>query len=192
MSNQSNSDSTVRNSIDSEEESDHWKQNRRASINLLDMTDIPSVEPNVIPLCEGADLLDKDKNKSKPSIHKFDPLAEKSSVVAIETEEKPPLTMATATKVMPTRLPTPKRPISYSSFELTQDKSSPSIQLDPTPPSSPGRRVRHTSIARLVKSASGKANRELAEFDPLISTNNKMETSKDPSCPSKKGAQVIV
>jgi hypothetical protein len=164
MSNQSNSDSTVH-SIDSEEESDNWKaQNRRPSINLLDMTDIPSVEPNGV--LQHKTLLDK-------TIHKFDPLVEKSSVVAIETEEKP----AVASKVIPTRLPTPKRPVSYG-----YDKPSPSVQLDPTPPSSPGRRIRHTSIARLVK-PSGKANRELTEFDPLI--------SKDPSA-SKKGAQVML
>lgn len=184
MPNQSNSDLTVH-SIDSEEDSDYWKLvNRRASVNLLDMTDTPSVEPNVIkPLREGNDLLDKDKGKI--CISKFDPLVvsstEKSAVVTIEADAKPPPTIPA--KVMPTRLPTPKRPVSYSSFEHLQEKP---VQLDPTPPSSPGRRVRHTSIARLVKV--GKANRELAEFDPLISP---MKASKDPSC-SKKGAQVFL
>lgn len=219
---------------------------RRDSVNLLDMTDYPSVQPNVIDQkqsrdsikMDNANLLDKNSN-NKPlntSLHKFDPLQKTTKPVSsgmgdniIDTNK------SSGGKAMPTRLPTPRRPVSYT--HLSADNihhtpttnqpnnhpptiitatahavpttvvaaSVPSIQLGPTPPSSPGRRVRHTSIARLVKPVpreSGKANRELAEFDPLISPVRDtkvmpavMDDSKDDlltlsptTIPSKKGA----
>ncbi|KAG1303061.1 hypothetical protein G6F64_010396 [Rhizopus arrhizus] len=72
--------------------------------------------------------------------------------------------------MIPTRLPAP--PHRQNATEQ------PSTVAQLTPPSSPAggssRRVRQTSIARLSKlqtskESSGKANQELAEFDPLIS-----------------------
>ncbi|KAK4513647.1 uncharacterized protein ATC70_005651 [Mucor velutinosus] len=218
---------------------------RSDSVNLLDMTDYPSVQPNVIDEKQSRDsimiendksnvnLLDKNGN-NKPlntSLHKFDPLQKTTKSVAsgIGDNSNPVMdTKASGGKAMPTRLPTPRRPVSYTPLSTdnihtsitnqptiitaitthtapTTVASAPAIQLGPTPPSSPGRRVRHTSIARLVKPVPrelGKANRELAEFDPLISpvrdTNKMMpaiDNSKDdlltlsPTIiPSKKGA----
>lgn len=62
---------------------------------------------------------------------------------------------------LPTRLPTPKRPTAQRHKSAEQlnnhiqentnnNKPPPSVQSDP-PPNSPGKRVRHSSIARLVK-----------------------------------------
>lgn len=225
---------------------------RRASVNLLDMTDYPSVQPNVIDQKQSRDnslmiendksnvnLLDKNSN-NKPlntSLHKFDPLQKTSKSVSAGLGSNSNVVIDTKSsggKAMPTRLPTPRRPVSYTHFSADNihtnttihpnqhptiittataapttitATSAPSIQLGPTPPSSPGRRVRHTSIARLVKPIPrelGKANRELAEFDPLISPvrDAKMmpviDDSKDdlltlsPTIiPSKKGAHHV-
>ncbi|KAI7890533.1 kinase-like domain-containing protein [Mucor mucedo] len=163
------------NGLETDKEIDIWKSGRRPSINLLDMTE---------PEAKSKTLYD--------SLQKFDPLQprvdppdkKKSSAVTIDNEEK----LQQATKVTPTRLPTPRRPAlsSHVSSEhihanlIMMDQpvnppssSSNAIQLDPTPPSSPGRRIRQTSIARLakpiVRESLGKANLDLAEFDPLIS-----------------------
>lgn len=221
--------------------SDARRARRRDSVNLLDMTDYPSVQPNVIDqkqsrdsmMIDNVNLLDKNSN-NKPlntSLHRFDPL-QKTAKPASSGIGDSIDTKSSGGKAMPTRLPTPRRPVSYT--HLSSDNihthttnqhptiittathatpaaavaaSAPSIQLGPTPPSSPGRRVRHTSIARLVKPVpreSGKANRELAEFDPLISpvrdtkTMPVMDDSKDdlltlsPTImPSKKGAHHV-
>ncbi|KAL9544715.1 hypothetical protein MBANPS3_007481 [Mucor bainieri] len=234
--------------------SDSDRGQRRDSVNLLDMTDYPSVQPNVIDQKQPRDsmmmdtdksnvnLLDKNSISSKTlntSLHKFDPLqkATKSVSPGIGDNSNSNSTVidskSSGVKAMPTRLPTPRRPVSYT--HLSADNihttnhpnqhptvittsttttnaaaaaavaaSAPAIQLGPTPPSSPGRRVRHTSIARLVKPVPrelGKANRELAEFDPLISPVRDtkvmpvIDASKDdlltlsPTIlPSKKGA----
>lgn len=120
------------------------------------------------------------------SIQKFDPLQPNTD----EKEAAPTAEDKPSAKVTPTRLPTPRRTalsshVSADPIPNNNNNTNNSISkscstttnnaLNPTPPSSPGRRVRHTSIARLVKapvvreSSVGKANRELAEFDPLIS-----------------------
>jgi hypothetical protein len=198
---------------------DVWKsRQRRASINLLDMTDVLSAQPNSYNQLEQQhsrdDFLTADKNKEKhveietllldnkkdadnyslllkqqqqqqqqqnkakllyTSLQKFDPLQQLEKEKTVEQ----PLVQQSASKIIPTRLPTPRRPIlqNHLSADLIQvadhHPTTNIIQLDPTPPSSPGRRVRQTSIARFVKippkESLGKANRELAEFDPLIS-----------------------
>jgi hypothetical protein len=194
-------------------QSDDWKSNqsRPSSINLLDMTDVLLIQPNItnqikqhsLDLIETdcptkikdtnkeiENLLDKKEVKTKlsyNSLQMFDPLQPR---VENTSEEKQ------STKVIPTRLPTPRRPIhstdhfkddqlqvpsSTTSVSATTSSNSNIIQLNPTPPSSPGRRIRQTSIARLVKipnrESLGKANRELAEFDPLISPVREKKTS---------------
>ncbi|EPB84523.1 CMGC/DYRK/DYRK2 protein kinase [Mucor circinelloides 1006PhL] len=220
--------------------------NRRESVNLLDMTEFPSVQPNVINQKQSRDsligndqsnanLLDKNSN-NKPlntSLHKFDPLQKSTKSVSSGIGESTVVDTKSSGKSMPTRLPTPRRPVSYTHLSTdsihstptttaiqpnhyptiitttataipTAVASAPSIQLGPTPPSSPGRRVRHTSIARLVKPLPrelGKANRELAEFDPLISpvrdakmipviddSKEDLLTLSPTIIPSKKGA----
>lgn len=114
----------------------------------------------------------------------------------------------------PTRLPTPRRPALSSQVSSehvqvnlivmdppinTSSSSSNPIQLDPTPPSSPGRRIRQTSIARLAKPITreslGKANRDLAEFDPLLSPvkDKRLSASYNEAVSkssTKKGVQV--
>ncbi|GAN03642.1 kinase-like protein [Mucor ambiguus] len=209
-------------SIHQEEEAsansfDSDTRTRRDSVNLLDMTDYPSVQPNVIDQKQsrGSTMIDNDKSNvnlldknsnNKPlntSLHKFDPLQKTTKPVPsgiVDSNSVAIDTKSSGGKAMPTRLPTPRRPVSYTNISAdnihtntshhpnyhptiitttinaasttTVAASTPSVQLGPTPPSSPGRRVRHTSIARLVKPVPrelGKANRELAEFDPLIS-----------------------
>ncbi|KAG1461547.1 hypothetical protein G6F55_003504 [Rhizopus delemar] len=83
--------------------------------------------------------------------------------------------------MIPTRLPAP--PHRQNATEQ------PSTVAQLTPPSSPAggssRRVRQTSIARLSKlqtnkESSGKANQELAEFDPLISPIKSDSHKPDP------------
>lgn len=207
---------------------DGWNMERRTSVDLLDLSDVPSIQPNSFHQLEqhlreipkeerlidtGEEtktqnnelqdfMLDKkDENslskqqqqeKKKllyTSIQKFDPLQ-----LRVTAEEKKTIphnndNEENKAKIIPTRLPTPRRPILQSHLSAEQlDKNNQDLmQVEITPPSSPGRRVRHTSIARLVKpTSSGKANRELAEFDPLISpikekrgstTSNSMTTT---------------
>ncbi|KAI7906804.1 kinase-like domain-containing protein [Cokeromyces recurvatus] len=173
---------------------------RRPSDNLLDLTDVFNAEPNVnnqpssqqqqdlSGTIENDNLLTCNKKGNtynhdgkKPYIlDMFDPLREKT------VEERQ------SSKVIPpsTRIPTSRRrPLNrnYVSADNihkaihdndNDSNSSPSsvIQLNPTPPSSPGKRTRHSSIARLVKIQPrdvqiGKANKELAEFDPLLTSS---------------------
>ncbi|KAI8640675.1 hypothetical protein BD408DRAFT_390276, partial [Parasitella parasitica] len=227
-------------------------RNRRASANLLDMTEYPCVQPNVISQRKPCDSLHEsnknsvnllDKNDCSTSLtlslHEFDPL-QKPQKQPLSVDGAAVVDTKSPTKAMPTRLPTPRKSANYTqstesvspttnssnnptnptliatnttTFSLVTvglsssaaTSATPSKQLGPTPPSSPGRRVRHTSIARLVKPIpreSGKANRDLAEFDPLISPvrNNKTIPDIDDSkedlltlsptilLPSKKGA----
>jgi hypothetical protein len=161
---------------------------------------------------------DKNKIHYNISLHKFDPL---QSRTVENVDKKEIIEEKQSLKIIPTRLPTPRRPALSSHVSAEQflnnnnmvDQTMTSTptkttQLDPTPPSSPGRRVRHTSIARLVKVPTketlGKANRELAEFDPLISpvqekrpssnTDVTIKNQKDllTSSIPKKGAQVKI
>lgn len=179
-----------------DKEIDSWKSERRPSINLLDMNEVFAIQSNTFNPRQVETEQNETKSEGKTkmlyaSLQKFDPLQsrvdpidKKASPVMIDSEEK----LQQTTKMTPTRLPTPRRPAlsSHVSAEHVQvnlimmdqvinppSSSSNPIQLDPTPPSSPGRRIRQTSIARLAKAPTreslGKANRDLAEFDPLIS-----------------------
>lgn len=222
----------------------HCISNRRASVNLLDMTEFPSVQPNVINQKQSRDslhennknnvnLLDKDSKNdcSKPlttSLQKFDPLQKSTKQSSSSVIDTIAVDTKSTTKTMPTRLPTPRRAMNHTHqpadnthtttntttnnhltiiAATTAVSDAPSIQLGPTPPSSPGRRVRHTSIARLAKPISrelGKANRDLAEFDPLISpvrdskpipviadSKEDLLTLSPTTLPSKKGAHHV-
>ncbi|KAI9344767.1 kinase-like domain-containing protein [Pilaira anomala] len=154
-------------------ESDSWKTEepqRRPSINLLDMNQVLSVQPN------SQQPEQQLKKLLYNSLQKFDPLQSREP-----TKPDPEL------KLTPTRLPRRPALSSHVSAERL-------ITVDPdiTPPSSPSRRVRQTSIARLAKPSTslGKANRELAEFDPLISpVKEKRLSSSANKDHSKKGVQ---
>ncbi|KAG2232673.1 hypothetical protein INT48_006852 [Thamnidium elegans] len=141
-------------------ESDNWRSDRRPSINLLDM-EVLSVQPNT-----QSQQVDTKPELNKPkllytSLQKFDPLQSRVEKSSPDSEQQQKLT--------PTRLPT-RRPV-LASHVSAEHPNLITIEQDPTPPSSPGRRIRQTSIARLAKTSTslGKANRELAEFDPLMS-----------------------
>ncbi|KAI8376597.1 kinase-like domain-containing protein [Choanephora cucurbitarum] len=121
----------------------------------VDLLDISDVQPNSM-------IEEQTKKMNNPflsaSLVRFDPLQE-------NTEEK---------QIKPTRLPTPKKITTHSVADT--EKSC----LGPTPPASPGRRAMSSSIARRVKSTStaGKANRELADFDPFMApTRERVEKS---------------
>jgi hypothetical protein len=203
---------------------DHEKTNtcsgekRRESVNLLDMTDIPALQPNtadqsiniwqktepeqqracsVMVTCSDYENL-QDHHQS---MLKMDPI--KHITTRAEKQQQP-------AKIMPTRLPTPRRPPLQTQTSLDhltnsgQRQVTPPVQMNPTPPSSPSRRrIRQTSIARLSKiqppatttTTNGKANRDLAEFDPLISpvkeAAKKSPSSNDASIEKKK-TQVFV
>lgn len=226
-----------------EKSTKHCISNRRTSVNLLDMTEFPSVQPNIINQKQSRDslhennknnvnLLDKDSKNDyskslTTSLQKFDPLQKSTKQPSSSVIDAIAIDSKSTTKTMPTRLPTPRRPVNYTHQSAdnihtitntttnnhppiiattTAVSTASSIQLGPTPPSSPGRRVRHTSIARLVKPIPrelGKANRELAEFDPLISPvrDSKVmpviDGSKEdlltlsPTITSKKGAHHV-
>lgn len=155
-------------------ESDSWKTEepqRRPSINLLDMNQVLSVQPN------SQQPEQQLKKLLYNSLQKFDPL-----------QSREPPKPDPELKLTPTRLPRRPALSSHVSAERL-------ITVDPdiTPPSSPSRRVRQTSIARLAKPSTslGKANRELAEFDPLISpVKEKRLSSSANKDHSKKGVQV--
>ncbi|GAA5796886.1 hypothetical protein HPULCUR_002264 [Helicostylum pulchrum] len=145
-------------------ESGNWKSERQPSINLLDM-EVLSVQPNT--QSQQADTK-PEVNKPKllyTSLQKFDPLQSR----AVEKSSPDPEQQQ---KLTPTRLPT-RRPTLASHVSAEHPNLITIDNRDPTPPSSPGRRIRQTSIARLAKSSTttslGKANRELAEFDPFMS-----------------------
>lgn len=213
-------DSINTNGTETDKKIDNWKSERRPSINLLDVNEVLTLQCNTNPLSVGTDQ-NKIEGKAKTlnaSLQKFDPLQsradpieKKTLSVTIDSEEK----LQQTTKTTPTRLPTPRRPAlsSHVSAEHVQvnlimmdqvinpaSSSSNVIQLDPTPPSSPGRRIRQTSIARLAKlparESQGKANRDLAEFDPLISPvkDKRLSASYNEAVSkssTKKGVQVI-
>lgn len=209
--------SSMDNSVVNGKEINSWKSERRPSINLLDLNELLTIQSNTFSSrqVEGKPNESKSEGKSKisyASLQKFDPLQTRTEKVSpvMDNEEK----IQQTTKMTPTRLPTPRRPTlsSHISAEYVQvnlitmdqvinqsSSSSNAMQLDPTPPSSPGRRIRQTSIARLAKPPTreslGKANRDLAEFDPLISpikdkrlSGSYTETISKLS--AKKGAQV--
>jgi hypothetical protein len=202
---------------------DHEKTNtcsgekRRKSVNLLDMTDIPALQPNtadqsiniwqktepeqqracsVMVTCSEYENL-QDHHQS---MLKMDPIKH----ITTRAEKQQPA------KIMPTRLPTPRRPPLQTQTSLDhltnsgQRQVTPPVQMNPTPPSSPSRRrIRQTSIARLSKiqppatttTTNGKTNQDLAEFDPLISPV-KEAAKKSPSSNNasieKKKTQVFV
>lgn len=177
-------------------ESGNWKSERQPSINLLDM-EVLSVQPNT--QSQQADTK-PEVNKPKllyTSLQKFDPLQSR----AVEKSSPDPEQQQ---KLTPTRLPT-RRPTLASHVSAEHPNLITIDNRDPTPPSSPGRRIRQTSIARLAKSSTttslGKANRELAEFDPFMSpvkdkrqSANYNDTASKPikehSTSKKGGAQV--
>lgn len=182
-------------------ESDNWKSERRPSINLLDM-EVLSVQPNTQSQQADTKL---ELNKPKllyTSLQKFDPLQSRG----IEKSSPDPEQQQ---KLTPTRLPT-RRPALASHVSAEHPNLITIDNRDPTPPCSPGRRIRQTSIARLAKPSTattlpGKANRDLAEFDPLMSPvkdkrlsatyNNDIITSKtikEHSTSKKGGAQVKI
>ena len=163
-----------------------WKRERQPSVNLIDIGDMRPVQSN-----NATTAVKKDNIKSKipyTSVQKFDPLQTRAAETTVEEK---------SVKIMPTRLPTPRRPVisaeSCNADSIIKSTSATTnVQLNPTPPSSPGRRVRHTSIARLAKPSKeslGKANRELDEFDPLISPVR--EKDYHPPVPMKQNFKKI-
>ncbi|CEG68785.1 hypothetical protein RMATCC62417_04977 [Rhizopus microsporus] len=146
----------------------HLKEESLKETSLLDITDTPTVysHPKDASTCIKPNCSAKSNTHIPTRIHKA---SSQNKLDLLFATRNDPL-LEEKKLLIPTRLPAPPR------RQLTTTEQ-PSTAEQLTPPSSPGgvqRRLRHAHIARLSrvqpsKEPTGKANQELAEFDPLIS-----------------------
>jgi hypothetical protein len=146
----------------------HLKEESLKEPSLLDITDTPTVysHSNDASTCIKPNCSAKSNTHIPTRIHKASSQNKLDQLYATRNDPS----LEEKKLLIPTRLPAPPR------RQLTTAEQ-PSTAGQLTPPSSPGgiqRRLRHAHIARLSrvqpsKEPTGKANQELAEFDPLIS-----------------------
>lgn len=146
----------------------HLKEESLKETSLLDITDTPTVysHPKDASTCIKPNCSAKSNTHIPTRIHKASSQSKLDLLFATRNDPS----LEEKKLLIPTRLPAPPR------RQLTTTEQ-PSTAGQLTPPSSPGgaqRRLRHAHIARLSrvqpsKEPTGKANQELAEFDPLIS-----------------------
>ncbi|CEG74670.1 Putative CMGC/DYRK/DYRK2 protein kinase [Rhizopus microsporus] len=146
----------------------HLKEESLKEPSLLDITDTPTVysHPKDASTCIKPNCSAKSNTHIPTRIHKASSQSKFDLLFATRNDPS----LEEKKLLIPTRLPAPPR----RQLTITEQ---PSTAGQLTPPSSPGgvqRRLRHAHIARLSrvqpsKEPTGKANQELAEFDPLIS-----------------------